>query len=1036
MGDDAAPGDPTRPRPRMFGGYELINEIARGGMGVVYRAREVSLDRIVALKMIQPGHLTSPDAWMRFQTEIAASARLNHPHIVPLYESGTVAGAQFFTMRLVEGGTLAAKLEKDWGGCGVRRSSREELQAVARLIIKVARALHHAHHRGVLHRDLKPSNILLDEVGEPLIADFGVAKMLSSDRSATLTLAVLGSPNYMAPELADGRGKDVTVETDVYGLGTILYEALTGTPPFLARTPLETIRRVLSEEPLPPRKINAGIDDDLETICLKCLQKDPAARYHSADEFAADLERWIGSLPIVARPVGPVGAALRWCRRHPGLALVTSLLLLTLVLVAVGASLAALRIRSAEQAVVAQLRESLLDQISVLRSSPVRNGQTSSRELLLQAAALGGSDDYRARLRDEALATFAQPNVIFSALHSGGSIDPHRVLIDPSQKMIARITADSVTLTPVTGGEPKHLIDTEPGAQLDSFSPDGRYLAVRDASRIEIYDTTTTATTSEPRLNLNENQAGRKEKTRARSVLTASMRTHVYSFASQAPLLALEEDNCQISLRELPSGQETKRFALTPDASTQGLHGFSTIRLSPDGALIACARAADNMIELMEVQSGRVLWRTKQSQHVDGMVWHPKYSRLVVALKDGRVLVLRLTNGETIATLAAPASVNQLALNDEDNLLAAACSDHRIRIWDTVSLRLLFEAEYGGQGLTFSRHDKGLRLSTVFQGDRAGWFTIEPSRFFKDSVIAAAAMEIRDCSYSDSGDIITYAHAGRIGFVKGSGHGPRGGMSVSGTPVFALDPRGDFLLAAGRDGIALHPLTRAAEGAVLDIPSTRLVLPGTGWRALAISADGGHIWAVEGKTHLLHGYSRGFDGEAHTLGPHKAVDALAVSPDGRYVASSSGLLLETKIWDTQTRAEVMTLRSERQQRLAFSPDGRWLVVHGDVFDLRRTGTWESVQLPYIGPRPTLGAAAFSQNSQVLALLENQSRIRLFDLQKWRTLGQLVAPEPGTYNALAFSPDGTKLVVGCAGGRLRHWDIAAIHQALDPLGLGW
>jgi serine/threonine-protein kinase len=200
----------------MFGGYELINEIARGGMGVVYRAREVSLDRIVALKMIQPGHLTSPDAWMRFQTEIAASARLNHPHIVPLYESGTVAGAQFFTMRLVEGGTLAAKLEKDWGGCGVRRSSREELQAVARLIIKVARALHHAHHRGVLHRDLKPSNILLDEVGEPLIADFGVAKMLSSDRSATLTLAVLGSPNYMAPELADGRGKDVTVETDVY----------------------------------------------------------------------------------------------------------------------------------------------------------------------------------------------------------------------------------------------------------------------------------------------------------------------------------------------------------------------------------------------------------------------------------------------------------------------------------------------------------------------------------------------------------------------------------------------------------------------------------------------------------------------------------------------------------------------------------------------------------------------------------------------------------------------------------------------------
>jgi serine/threonine protein kinase len=284
--------DPAEAVPQAFGDYEILREVARGGMGVVYKARQVTLDRVVALKMILAGRLAGADDLQRFLTEATAVARLKHPNIVTVHEVGQVDGQQFYSMEFVEGQTLAHKL-----ACGPLPG-----RAAARYVAQVARAVHYAHRQGVLHRDLKPSNIMIDPADEPKVMDFGLAKRLGADDCGqTRTGAVLGTPSYMAPEQAQGRTRDVGPAADVYGLGAVLYECLTARPPFRAESPLDTMQQVIENQAVPPRLLNPNVDPDLETICLKCLEKDPRARYATAEELAADLQRYLNGESIQAR---------------------------------------------------------------------------------------------------------------------------------------------------------------------------------------------------------------------------------------------------------------------------------------------------------------------------------------------------------------------------------------------------------------------------------------------------------------------------------------------------------------------------------------------------------------------------------------------------------------------------------------------------------------------------------------------------------------------------------------------------------------
>jgi serine/threonine protein kinase/tetratricopeptide (TPR) repeat protein len=308
-------GPPQPELPREFGDYELLEEVGRGGQGVVFRAWQKSLNRTVAVKIIGIGQFTTNAHLKRLRREAAAAAKLNHPGIVPVYEVGEHDGTYYFSMRFVEGDCLDDVVSR----------GLISVQQAAELIAKVARTVHYAHEHGILHRDIKPGNILLDANGEPHLTDFGLARLVEPGSTVTGSLEVMGTPSYMAPEQAVGNNAAVSSATDVYGLGAVLYELLTGHPPFAGGTTYETIHLLLDSEPRQPRLWNPKVDRDLSAVCLKCLEKNPRHRYSSALELAEDLARWLRHEPILAKRSGFFAHARKWVQRNPMIAALITL---------------------------------------------------------------------------------------------------------------------------------------------------------------------------------------------------------------------------------------------------------------------------------------------------------------------------------------------------------------------------------------------------------------------------------------------------------------------------------------------------------------------------------------------------------------------------------------------------------------------------------------------------------------------------------------------------------------------------------------
>lgn len=376
-------------------GYEVRRLLGSGGMGIVFEAHQISLNRTVALKVIRSDSFASEPERLRFQNEAEAVAQLDHPQIVPIYEVGSRRGRHFFSMKLISGGGLDLRLEE----------FAQDPKRAAQLVATIAEAIHHAHQRGILHRDLKPANILLDEQGTPHITDFGLAKRLDGDFELTRTDILVGTPSYMAPEQTTRGRAAVSTATDVYGLGSILYALLAGRAPFKGSSLVETLDLVRTSTPEPPSRLNPRVPRDLEVICRKCLEKDPARRYPSALALSEDLSRWLRGEPILARPVGPRVRAMMWARRNPALAATAMLAGLFLVAGFAGVTWKwreAVRERARSDAVV-----DLMIQRVFVRADPEINapGQNpTARELLDHTAStlggwLDGQADVEAQVR-------------------------------------------------------------------------------------------------------------------------------------------------------------------------------------------------------------------------------------------------------------------------------------------------------------------------------------------------------------------------------------------------------------------------------------------------------------------------------------------------------------------------------------------------------------------------------------------------------------------------------------------------------------
>lgn len=705
-----------------FGDYEILGEIARGGMGVVYRARQVSLNRPVALKMIAAGPLAPKDFIERFHLEAQASARLHHPSILPIHEIGEHRGQHYLALKLVEGGSLSDKIDRgewpyhpasDAPSAHPPAPPRRD-QSVARFVSRIAEAVHHAHQRGILHRDLKPGNILFDSDGVPYVADFGLAKLVEHDSGLTQTGTFLGTPSYMAPEQARD-GAQVTTAADVYGLGAILYHLLAGQPPFKGASVMETLRQVADREPVAPHELRADTDRDLETICLKCLAKEPASRYPSARALAEDLDRWLAGESILARPATLPERLWRWSRRQPVLAALSLTVLGLLIAVAIISTFAAVRLRQARDEIrrAGQATERELVYANLAQAQTERRlgtpGYRSQALAALRRAALIQlpPPTPTVALRNEAIACLASSDLKAlpgwpETLGASG-----KTLLDPARDRYAQAAPDgayvfrSITDHHELMRLEKNSWDDPEGnrAAIDrvwAISPDGRWIAGRfEDGSLRFRQLVAT------RHIWQLNDSGR----------FAYGRT---TFSPDSQRVAFPRSPQHIRIAWLTNGLKESSEIHAPGP-------VDRFAWAPQGERLALYTERSAALLLADTMSGAIAKSAQFPAPIRYFAWHPNGREIAVAA--GReVFAWRADADEAprpLAECAAP--LRALAFSDDGLALAILARDGEVRILGFPSLQELSSTHVIGETervLFMSRdrelaviHDSPLRLS-------------------------------------------------------------------------------------------------------------------------------------------------------------------------------------------------------------------------------------------------------------------------------------------------------------------------------------
>jgi WD40 repeat protein/serine/threonine protein kinase len=944
---------------RYFGDYELVEEIARGGMGVVFKARQQSLQRVVALKMILAGQLASPAEVRRFQTEAENAAQLDHPHIVPVYEVGEHDGQHYFSMKLIEGDSLAQHMER----------LRKDPKAAARLLATVARAVHHAHQRGILHRDLKPANILLDGRGEPHVTDFGLARRVETDRGQTQSGAIVGTPSYMAPEQATAR-KTLTTATDVDSLGAVFYEILTGRPPFRGDNPIETLLQVVEREPERPRALNREVDRDLETICLKCLNKVPENRYESAGALAEDLERWLKHEPIKARRSGPLRRTLKWARRYPAAAALVAVCV-------VGIGILAwfnFRLRSA---VLENRRRLYAAQINLAQQADEKGEVEIALRLLDQHLPQSG-EDLRSfewyylwrRLHLDRFTLSHKEN------HSGRRSRLYSLKVSPNGHMVLTRAEKNFTLWDVTTGQEIATLEADVLFQGEEsiFSPDSKLVALASKNgTVTIWDT---------------GAARVKTVLRGHSGPVASM-----AFAPDGKTLATGGKDITARLWEVRTGRERARL-------TGHTRGVMSVAYSPDGKTLATGSGwwgqTVGEAKLWHPATGRKrrTFRpvgTPVQTWVDGkwtdlpgelcyVMFTPDGKTLATVVPGRDVKLWDLATGLKRATLDYPArDFRDVAFDPKSQFVAV-----RGVVWDLAAgKRVFFPGKPGGR-------PGGAKLNRALADYHASVFSPDGKTFARVGVFQeeeGGEAELWDTARWEKRTTFKQVDVGR-----------RHGYRVT---SLAFGPDSKTVAIACVDSIVrLYDVATGRLRALLK-GHTKPVL------SVTFTSDGKSIVTLSRDDTIKVWNADADDGSITFKGHLGPVYAVAYAPDSLTLATG-GEDGTVRLWEVASGKRLATLRghSEPVLSLAFTPDGKTLATGSGFLERRLT-----------------------RERRLGKKLPAKGEIILWDLPRKRKRTVLKQLE-GSISCLAFHPEGEILgagvnyenAEGVPYGTLNFWDL--------------
>ena len=975
------------------GNYELIEEIARGGMGVVFKARQTRLNRIVAVKMIVSGGFASEEALDRFRAEAEALALLQHPNIVSIHEIGEWEGRPYFSMDYVPGKSLAE----------LARVAPLPPRRAAECIHTVALAVQYAHDHGILHRDLKPANILMDADGHPRVTDFGLAKQISSGNSGlTMTGQVLGSPNFVPPEQAGGRAGEVGPRSDVYSIGAILYHVLTGHPPFAGATLETTLSMVLNADAVAPRLLNSGIPRDLETICLKCLEKEPGRRYQTAQELAEDLARFLNNEPTHARPINSAGRMVRWSRRRPAVA---GLALAVILACATGLTGIVLQSKRAEEHARNEKRERERAERTITRLEIER------AELFFRDDRAGDALANLARVLKREPTNRIAAERIMAALSARNFCVPAVPPLEHQDAITsATFSPNGSTVLTSSRDHTARLWDSRTGQPVlsplrhdaavlwASFSRDGKWIitASLDAtariwesdsgrrfgpalqhkyglSHAEFSPDGTLAVT-----------AATNGTFRVWRVRDGTAQTAVFGEPVNATGACIAHFSPAGSKLVTISGPTIQFWnPLTGSVLLTQRSDVSFAEFSPDGNHVA-AGGASWVLRFLSPESGATLHDANDSMPLVCGQFSPNGERFAMGTKNGTVRIVDGKTAEPKLLLKHRGQIASVVFSPDSNWLLTASQDGSARIWNVQT----------GEPVTEPiQHDAPVSIAQ-FRQDMRRVITVPVGN-------AAWVWEVR------SGPPIP--HECRTDARAFGAWFNRSGDRLLTTPLGLERPS----LWDARRNRLLVELSGSAQGiwqAEFSPDETRIVTSGQDGKArVSEAATGKLLWELD------------HQGEVHTA---------TFSPTGNLILTASTDKTAT-LWNAHTGTRARVLAHQDTVRSAhFSPDGTRIITSSDDHSARVWDAATGEALLRLSHNDAVTWASFSKNGGILATASKDRSARL-----WNGLSGRLLHRPMNHaeavEGLAFSPDGKRLVTR-SGSSARVWDVATAQPLTDSL----